>query len=231
MDIRGIGESLSTTLYNEGLVGNPADLYYLKEKREALVKLEGLADKSADNILKAIEQGKDRPLDKLIFALGIRHVGSETAEELTRYYSSLKYDNPDSLANASAENLSAIDGIGPKITESITAFFKLAENRKIIEDLGKARVTLEKEKDSMKALPLAGQEFVITGRLDTFSRLEAAAKVRELEGTVKENVTRQTRYLVTGAAPGDSKLTRARELGTKQIDEAKFLDILENAKE
>ena len=229
MDVRGIGESLGVTLFEEGLVRDIADLYSLKEKKKKLLALEKMGEKSVSNILNAIEVSKDRPLDRVIYALGIRHVGSETAEMLTRHYSSISYDNPDSLANATEEKLSSIEGIGPKIAGSIVAFFRQPENRKIIERLGEAGVRLEKEART-RELFLAGKEFVITGRLEAFSRSEAENKVKARGGTAKDNVTRQTSYLVVGSDPGGSKLTRAQELGTKQINEAEFLRILGQAK-
>lgn len=229
MDVRGIGESLGMTLFEKGLVRDIADLYTLKGKREQLLTLEKMGEKSVGNIINAIEISKDRPLDRVIYALGIRHVGSETAEILTRHYSSIKYENPDSLANASAEKLSSIEGIGPKIAGSIASFFRQPENRKIIERLGEAGVRLEKDKAETEKLPLTGQEFVITGRLEAFSRTEAEARIKDLGGTPKDNVTRQTTYLVVGSDPGGSKLTRAQELGTEQINEVEFLRILEQA--
>ncbi len=221
MDIRGIGESLSATLLREGLVKDVADLYYLKEKREQLLKLEKLADKSVDNILRAIDNSKERPLGRVIFALGIRHVGEEMAQLLAEHFSSI-----DKLANASTEELMFIPTVGPKIADSIVAFFKQKENRDIIERLREAGVRLEEEMVKPEELPLVGQEFVITGRLEAFSRQEAEARVKALGGATKDNVTRQTTYLVVGAEPG-SKLARAQSLGTKQLTEEEFLRLLE----
>ncbi len=224
MDIRGIGESNSALLLREGLVKDVADLYYLT--KEQLAQLERLGDKSASNITNAIEESKDTPLARLIFALGIRHVGEETAQILTRYFNSIDYDNPDSLANASRERLMDIDTIGPKIADSILAFFRQKENRKIIERLKKAGVKLEEKKAKPEELPLAGLEFVITGRLEAFSREEAEARIKALGGTTKDNVTKKTTYLVVGDEPGGTKLTHAQELGTKQLTEEELLRLL-----
>ncbi|MFC2048537.1 NAD-dependent DNA ligase LigA, partial [Chloroflexota bacterium] len=223
MDIRGIGESISAILFDNGLVKDVADLYTLK--REDLLGLERMAEKSVDNLFKAIDKSKDRPLARLIFALGIRHVGAETAEILARQFSSLKYDKADSLANTSKEKLTSIDTIGHKIADSIVVFFRQEENRRIINKLEKAGVKLE-EVVKPKELPLVGQEFVITGRLEDFSRQEAEARVKALGGTTKDNVTRNTTYLVVGAEPG-SKLAHAQALGTKQLTEEQFLRHLE----
>jgi len=223
MDIRGIGENLSATLYKEGLVKNAADLYYLKDKKEQLLSLEKMGEKSIDNMLKAIENSKDRPLDRVIFALGIKHVGAETAEILANEFHSL-----DELAEASREKLTDIGAIGPKIADSITAFFRQEENRNIIRRLREAGVRLEKEAAKPPDMPLSGKEFVITGRLETSSRQEAEARIKELGGTAKDNVTRQTNYVVVGADPG-SKLARARELGIRILDEKEFIKLLEQA--
>jgi len=224
MDIRGIGESQSAMLLREELVKNVADLYYLKEKREELLKLERMAEKSVDNLLEAIDKSKDRPLARLIFALGIRHVGAEMAGVLAKEFHSL-----NALANASREKLTSIPTIGPKIADSIVAFFRQEENKKIIKRLEDAGVQLKEEIVKPEELPLAGMEFVITGRLEAFSRQEAEAQIKALGGTTKDNVTRRTTCLVVGDDPGGSKLTRAQSLGTKQLTEEELLRLLKEA--
>jgi DNA ligase (NAD+) len=220
MDIRGIGESQSALLLREELVKNVADLYDLKDKRERLLQIERLAEKSVDNMLAAIEKSKGRPLARVIFALGIRHVGAETAEILSRHFGSL-----DKLADTTREELMEIEAIGPKIADSLVAFFHAEENKKIIDRLREAGVKLEEEVKTEK-LPLAGQEFVITGRLEAFSRPEAEARIKALGGTAKDNVTKKTAYLVVGADPGGNKLAKAQELGTEQIKEDRLLRLL-----
>ncbi|HEY98035.1 MAG TPA: NAD-dependent DNA ligase LigA [Dehalococcoidia bacterium] len=223
MDIRGIGENLSAMLFSQGLVKDIADLYRLKDKRDELTNLEKLGEKSADNILAAIEKSKKRPLSRIIFALGIRHVGSETAEILADEFRTI-----DDLANATAERLEEISTIGPKIAESIAAFFQQDENKDILTRLKSAGVFPEEMAASKPAdLPLSGKEFVLTGRLESLSRPEAEAKIKALGGTAKGSVTRKTDYVVAGADPG-SKLTRARELGIPVLDEKKLLEMLEN---
>ena len=187
MDIRGIGESLSSILFEQGLVKDIADLYDLKKKKGQLLKLAGMGEKSVDNLLKAIEESKDRPLSRLIFALGIRHVGGETAELLAKHFSSI-----DRLAEASREGLLTVPSIGPKIADSILAFFRQEENKGIIQRLKDAGVSPEEEKAGLERLPLAGQEFVITGRLDTSSRSDAEARIKALGGTAKSDITRKT---------------------------------------
>mgnify|MGYP001028475322 CR=1 FL=1 len=220
MDIRGIGESQSAMLLREGLVKNIADLYDLKDKKEQLLKLERMAEKSVTNMLNAIEKSKKTPLARVIFALGIRHIGEEMAELLAKHFGSM-----DRLQNASREELLSIPTVGPKIADSIIAFFGQEENRRIIERLRKAGVRLEEEIVKPEELPLAGMEFVITGRLETFSRQEAEARIKALGGTAKSDVTKKTTYLVVGADPG-SKLAHAQALGTKQLTEEQLLKLL-----
>jgi DNA ligase (NAD+) len=219
MDIRGVGERMSAILLREGLVRDVADLYYLKQ--EQLAGIEGMGEKSAQNLISAIDSSKKRPLARLIFALGIRHVGAEMAEVLAKEFPSI-----DKLASASREGLMTIPAVGPKITDSITAFFGQKANRRLVKKLRDAGVKLEEEKPESGELPLAGQEFVITGRLERFSRPEAEARVKALGGTAKSDVTRKTTYLVVGADPG-SKLARAQELGTKRLSEEEFLKLVQ----
>jgi len=221
MDIRGIGESQSAALLIEGLVADSGDLYYLKDKKSQLLSLEKMAEKSVANMLNAIEKSKDMPLPRLIFALGIRHVGAETAEVLAG-----KFESIDKLAEASREELMDIDTIGPKIADSILAFFRQEENQRIIQKLKDAGVNPIKVKTKPEELPLAGIEFVITGRLETFTREEAEAWLKTLGGTAKDTVTKKTNYLVVGTDAGGTKITRAQELGTVQINEEELLNLL-----
>ena len=222
MDIDGIGESLSAALLKEGLVKDVADLYYLKG--EDVIGLERMGEKSTANLLTAINESKDRPLARVIFALGIRHVGAETAELLADHFSSI-----GALSRATAEELMAIPTIGPKVAESVVAFFRQGTNLKVIEKLRRAGVRLEAEAVKAKELPLAGQEFVITGKLEAFTRGEAEARIKELGGGVGSSVTKKTTYLVLGAEPG-SKLEKATALGTRTLSEDQFLHLLETGK-
>jgi len=222
MDIRGIGESLSATLLQEGLVKDAADLYYLKDIKDKLVNLDKMAEKSVGNMLDAIENSKGVNLSRFILALGIRHVGGETANLLAEAFTDI-----DEIADASRDRLMEIPSIGPKIADSIMAFFKQEENRAILKKLRDAGVWPVNKKAVTDAQPLSGLEFVITGRLEAFTRQEGEAQVKALGGTAKDNVTRNTRYLVVGEDPGSSKLNRALTLGTEQINEEKFLALLE----
>jgi len=224
MDIDGVGGKLCQALFEAGLVKDAADLYYLT--REQLLGLERMADKSASNVLNSIEKSKNRPLARVIFALGILHVGGQYAELLAQQFHSI-----DQLAEANQEELSALPSIGPKIAESIVAFFRQEGNRQVIEKLRKAGVRLEREKVKKaraEELPLAGLEFALTGKLDSFSRSEAEAKIKALGGKAGSDVTRKTSYVVVGVDPG-SKLTKAEKLGIKTLRETEFLDFLDQA--
>jgi DNA ligase (NAD+) len=218
MDIRGIGEAMSEALLKADLVKDVADLYFLT--REQIAGLERMGDKSANKLLDQIQQSKIRPLARIIFALGIRHVGEEMAERLVKRFNSV-----DDLERASREELMAVATIGPKIADSVLAFFKLPQNRRIVERLSEAGVRLSQPKTTTGKLPLEGLEFVITGRLETFSREEAEERIKTLGGTAKSDVTHKTNFLVVGHDPG-SKLVRAKELNVQQITEEELLQFL-----
>jgi DNA ligase (NAD+) len=226
MDIDGVGEKLCQALFEAGLdkklkFEDAGDLYSLT--KEQLMDLERIGEKSASNVLNSIEASKDRPLARVIFALGILHVGEEYAELLAENFASI-----DDLAKASQEELSSISGIGPKIADSIVTFFRQEGNRRIIEKLREAGVRLESEKAEEikpKELPLAGLEFVLTGRLESFTRQEVGAKIKALGGKAGSDVTSKTSYVVVGTDPG-SKLAKAEELGVKTLSEAEFLQLL-----
>jgi len=224
MDMDGVGEKLCQALFQAGLVKDAADLYYLT--KDQLLSLERMADKSASNVLNSIEESKDRSSARVIFALGITHVGEQYAELLAEHF-----DRIDNLAKASQEDLSTIPSIGPKIAESIVAFFRQKGNRQIIEKLRKAEVKLERQKGKEarpEELPLAGREFVLTGKLESLSRSEAEAKIKALGGRAGSDVTKNTSYVVVGADPG-SKLTKAEKLGIETLSEAEFLKLLDKA--
>jgi DNA ligase (NAD+) len=224
MDIDGVGEKLCQALFEAGLVKDAADLYYVT--KEQLLTLERMADKSASNVLNSIAASKDRSLARVIFALGITHVGEQYADLLAEHFDSL-----DDLAKASEEDLRSILSIGPRIAESIVAFFRQEGNKQIIEKLRKAGVKLKREKVKevqSQALPLAGLEFVLTGKLESLSRSEAEAKIKALGGKAGSDITRKASYVVVGADPG-SKLAKAQKLGTKTLSEAEFLELLDKA--
>ncbi len=222
MDIRGLGEQWAGVLLAQGLVGDVGDVYYLEQER-----LQGLArmgEKSAKNLLAAIERSKQRPLANLLFALGILHVGGQTAALLAEHFRSL-----DRLAGASAEEIGEIPGVGPVVAESVRAYFAEPRNRQVLAKLRRAgvKMRLAEEQTSM-AGPLAGQEFVFTGTLAAYSRSQAEALVRRLGGSAGSAVTKRTTYLVAGEAPG-SKLKRAQQLAVRVLDEAEFQELVATA--
>ena len=218
MDIDGVGEQLSLQLMEAGLVRDPADLYFLK--KDDLLKLERLADKSAQNVLDAIGQSRGRPLHRLLFALGIRHVGSETAALLAQHFGSM-----DALLRASAEELTEVPSIGPVVAESVHEYFRAKAHRRLIEKLRKGGVRMEAEAPAAREGPLSGQAFVITGMLSAFSRTEAEARIRSLGGVPGPSVTKSTDYLVAGESPG-SKLEKAKKYGTAVLSDEEFMALL-----
>ena len=221
MDIDRIGEKLVAALLEEGLVKDISDLYYLHEHEQELIDMGRMGEKSARNILNAIESSKERHLSRVIFALGIRHVGGETAELLASHFGSV-----DRLAKASQEELASIPNIGPKIAESVHGFFQQKSNLRVIDKLRRAGVRLEEEAVGRKEQPLVGQEFVITGKLESFTRGEAEARIKALGGSTSSTVTKKTTYLVVGTDAG-SKLDKARALGSALLSEEEFLHLIQ----
>ena len=219
MDIDGLGESRCYILLREGLVHDPGDIYSLT--KEQLVALERMGETSADNLLRAIERSKDRSLRRLIFALGIRHVGGETAGILANHFRSI-----DALARAEQEELEEIPAVGPRIAESVYQWFRDEANLRVLDKLRRAGVRMAEEAlPAPPTGPLAGQSFVITGTLASMPRSRAEELVRGLGGATSDSVTRKTDYLVLGEAPG-SKLQKAQQYGTKLLNEEEFLDLL-----
>jgi DNA ligase (NAD+) len=218
MDIEGIGEKIAASLVDKGLVKDAADLYILT--KEQLLTMDGIEEKSANNLLAAIDESKERPLGRLIFALGIRHVGAEIADILAG-----RFGDIDALSQATAEELTQIQGIGPKIAESIVAFFQNEANRSIIERLRQAGVALKERAGEQKDLPLKGQQFVLTGTLGALTRGDAEARVKALGGSIGASVSKKTTFVVAGADPG-SKLEKAQKLGIKIIGEEELLKLI-----
>jgi DNA ligase (NAD+) len=222
MDIEGLGESMAYQLLTvpvdgEPLVKDVADVYSLK--KEQLVKLERMGEKSADNLLAGIEASKNRPLGRVLFALGVRHVGDETAELLAGHFGSL-----DAMANAALEDLESVPTIGPKTAQSVYEYFQDEQNRGLIEKLRHAGVKLEGAAAAREG-PLLGSTFVVTGSLSRWSRNEVESLIKRNGGAVGSSVTKKTSYLVAGESPG-SKLTKAQEYGVTVLDEDEFTTLL-----
>ena len=210
MNIDGMGESLATQLIERGLVRNVADIYSLTKKD--LLGLERFADKSAQNILDEIENSKKLPLERVIYGLGIRMVGERTAQFLAEHFGSM-----EALESAGVDELQNVNEVGPRIAESIVEFFGIAANRKLVERLREAGLTLTGQKKE-RGTKLAGKTFVLTGTLAHFSRDEAKKMIEDAGGKVTGSVSKKTDYVVAGADAG-SKLDKAKELGVAVIDE------------
>jgi DNA ligase (NAD+) len=210
MNIDGMGDALVAQLTERGLVKNVADIYKLT--KEDLLGLERMGDKSAQNILDEIENSKKLPLERVIYGLGIRMVGERTAQFLAEHFGSM-----EALETAGVEELQDVNEVGPRIAESIVEFFSIAANRKLVERLREAGLTLTGQK-KRRGTKLAGKTFVLTGTLAHFTRDEAKKMIEDAGGKVTGSVSKKTDYVVAGADAG-SKLDKAKELGVEVIGE------------
>ncbi|MBI4709467.1 MAG: NAD-dependent DNA ligase LigA [Candidatus Portnoybacteria bacterium] len=217
MDIEGLGPKIIDQLMQEGLVRNPADIYDLKERD--LESLERFAEKSAKNLIEAIEKSKNVSLSRFLNALGILHVGEETAIDLANYFGSI-----NKIAEADFEKINAISNIGPVVSRSISDWFAQEKNKKLLEKLLKF-VKIENPKILKKKQTLAGMTIVLTGELESLSREQAKAIVRERGGDVSSSVSIKTDLVVAGAEPG-SKYDKAKKLGVKIMGEEEFLGLV-----
>jgi DNA ligase (NAD+) len=213
MDIDGLGDKIASQLIEAGLIEDVADIYSIT--RDQLLELEGFAEKKADKLLASIEASKSRPLDRLIAALGIPHVGSVAAEALAAHFGSI-----DRFMQADETDLTQIEGIGPTIAASIVEWTQRKEHVELVARLKKAGLTTKAERAAIdqSARPLAGKTFVITGALST-PRDEIADLIKSAGGKVTDSVSKKTDYVVAGDSPG-SKLAKAQQLGVAILDEA-----------
>ncbi|MHB8093711.1 MAG: NAD-dependent DNA ligase LigA [Candidatus Aminicenantales bacterium] len=218
MNIDGLGDALVVQLLEKGLVSTIPDLYALEFDK--LADLERMGPKSARNLLDRIEESKTRDLARLVFGLGIRHVGERLAQTLAAHFRSL-----EALASASADDLVGIDDVGPRVAESIRFFFSQRESRKLLEGLEKAGLNFKSGEKKAAAAPLDGLTFVLTGTLAGFTRDEARERIESLGGKVASSVSGKTDYLVAGEDPG-SKLDKAEELEIKVIGEKELRALL-----
>ena len=218
MDIEGLGPATIRELMDKGYVRSVEDIYYLEE--EQLYNLTGFKDKAVSNLMNAIRESKKRPLSRLLFALGIRHVGSHLAEVLAK-----RYRRMEELARAGEEELLTIAEVGPTVAESVRAFFEEPRNLELIRRLRQAGVNME-EKVEEGPRHLEGLTFVLTGALSSMTREEAREALEARGGRVSSGVSRKTDYVVAGTDPG-SKYEKARELGVRIIGEEEFLSLLE----
>ncbi len=219
MDIEGLGERLAEMLVDRGLVKDLADIYYLK--KEVLLSLPGFAEKSATNLLNAIEASKRRPLARFIYGVGIPNVGEFTAQVLVKHFKTL-----ENIKNASMDDLLKIEGFGPEIARSVYEFFRDENNLRVLEKMFKAGVSpIEEEEKETVESPIKDKVFVFTGALSSMSREEAKQIVEEKGGIVKNSVSRKVDFVVVGENPG-SKYDKAKALGIKMLNEEEFLKLL-----
>ncbi len=219
LDIYEIGPKILDRFQEEGLISDAADIFALQI--EDIKDLERFGDKSAENIIASINERRQIPLPRLIFSLGILHVGEQTAEDLAK-----QFQNLDSLKTASLEQLSQIENIGPVVAKSVYEYFQAKDNLKFIDKLFKNGVVVKNQELGIKNQgKLAGKTFIITGSLETLSRDEAKNKIRALGGKITESVSKQTSYVVVGNEPG-SKYQKAMKLGVEILDEKKFLELI-----
>ncbi|MCK5044743.1 NAD-dependent DNA ligase LigA [Candidatus Parcubacteria bacterium] len=219
-DISGLGPKVINQLLANNLISNPVDLFMLKEGD--LSSLERFADKSAQNLVTAIEDSKKVSLQRFIYALGIRHIGEETAIDLANYFGSIK-----KLINASQEEMDCLPDIGPETSKSLYSWLNTVRNVELINDLQKHGVEIiNPSRAIIKAQKLKGKSFVFTGFLDSMTRDQAKEKVRLLGGSVPESVSAKTDFVVANKDSGSAKFSKAKKLGVKLINEQEFLKMI-----
>ncbi len=217
MNIEGLGVSSVEQLVDRGLVKGFPDIFRLR--KEDLLKLELFKDKKADNLLRQIEGSKEQPLSRLIYALGIRHIGEKNARVLAWYFRTM-----DAFMTAGTEALARVPDIGPVIAEAVAEFFKSAATRAMVAELGRLGLRMDEPERKPAGGALEGRTFVFTGELKTLTRAEAQALVRESGGKETSAVSAKTSYVVVGEAPG-SKLDKAKKLGVRTLSEEEFLKL------
>ena len=220
MNIDGLGEAVLRQLVDSGMVSSAADLYRLT--KEQIMTLEKKREKSADNLIKAIEKSKKNPLYRVIFALGIRHVGQKNAKLLCEAMGSV-----EDIMNADTQTLSSIDGFGSVMAESVTEYFSNNEGREIVGTLKELGVEMKPVEKKQDGGIFKGKVFVLTGTLPTLKRNEAAKIIEDMGGKTSSSVSKKTDYVLAGEEAG-SKLTKAQSLGIKIITEAEFLSMVNN---
>jgi len=222
-DIIGLGPKIIDKLIDAGLVSDPADLFKLEVGD--ILSLERLAEKSAQNLISAIQSKKKILLSRFIYALGIKNVGEETAQDLTQYFGSM-----EKFQGSTLEELQKIRDIGPVVAESIHQWFQEKRNLKFLEKLKKSGVTIIYFEGRVRPGRLQGKTFVLTGSLETMTREEAKEKIRLLGGEISESISKKTDFLVAGKEPG-TKYEKAKKLGIKRLKEQEFLKLIKETKE
>ncbi len=222
MDIEGLGEALINLFVDQNFLKDYSDIYDLKRKRNELIQIERLGEKSIDNLLSAIENSKKKPFNKVLFALGIRYVGSGAANKLADHFLTL-----EKLSSASEDEIESVNEIGSSISQSVKRFFANTQNRKIIERLKKAGLNLAGEKKINESNLFEGKSFVLTGTLSSMSRENAKEIIQRHGGAVVSAVSKNTSYVVVGDSPG-SKLDKAQKLEIPVLSEEQFLEMIKS---
>ena len=220
MDIEGLGEAVIDLLVKENLIHNIADIYSLK--KESVSQLERMGEKSAQNLLDAIESSKKKPFHKVLFGLGIRYVGAGVAKLLADAFPSI-----GQLQQATEEELENVEGIGPRIAESVVRFFHDNHSKQLLRTLDSAGITLCGEIRKQNHSAISGKTFVLTGGLESMSRDNAKEKIELLGGKVSSSVSKKTDFVVVGTDAG-SKLQKATELGIRTLSEKEFITLLQH---
>jgi len=223
MNIEGLGEALIDLFVEKKFLKTYADIFQLNQKRKNLISIERLGEKSVDNLLKAIEESKKQPFEKVLFALGIRYVGAGSAKKLASHFLDI-----NNLLNASEEDIISVPEIGPSIAKSVVHFFSSKGNQHIIELLKKAGVNFQTAKKKIIDNFFTNNTFVLTGTLKNFSREQASDKISALGGKITSSVSPKTNYLIAGESAG-SKLTKAKSIGVTVLTEEEFLQKLYEA--
>lgn len=218
MDIEGLGTAVVDQLVNERLITTYADLYYLK--KEDLLPLERMADKSAENLIQAISNSKKQAFHRVLYALGIRFVGKTVAKDLATHFKSL-----EAIESASVEEMESVDSIGPKIAESVYTFFSNEKNRSLIDQLKAAGLQFEAEEKEQTSSVFANKTFVLTGSLPTLTRKEATEIIEKHGGTTTSSVSKNTDFLLAGESAG-SKLDKAKKLDIEIISEEQLFEMI-----
>jgi len=218
MDIDGLGEAVTDQLVSAGLIKTYADLYELK--KEQLLPLERMAGKSAQNLIDAIQESKKQPLDRVIFAMGIRFVGKTVARDLARSFKTMK-----ALIEADKQDIIEVESIGPIIADSVVQFFDQKHNQEIVSSLREHGLNFTMEEQEQASQELEQKKFVLTGKLPSFTRKEATALIEKHGGSTTSSVSSNTDYLLAGESPG-SKYEKAQKLNIPILDEATFLELI-----
>lgn len=222
MDIEGLGESLVNLFVDLGVLESYSDIYKLKDKRDALIKIERLGQKSVNNLLDSIERSKDRSFNKVLFAMGIRFVGAGAAQKLAAHFKSI-----DNLIKAKPEEIEEVHEIGPSISNSVKHFFSNKKNLGIVNELKNAGLKFEIEETGPMFEEFTGKTFVLTGTLTSMGREEAKEKIIHIGGKVSSSVSKNTNFVIAGENAG-SKLDKALTLGVRILSEEEFLNMLGN---